>query len=457
MIIESAMAGGIDESRDSYGDSIPLPTKPKQGNQVDQGKGSRESREKIHMKPRLIRTHASAGSSSNGSSQQILAGEELLPDSSCGYGSMGAGAAVSNRQPQQTNIPISLSNYNSMPLQHPGALHNMYGNGLPPIPLRRRADSFGDRSAGDLSSNSPRMRPKVPRSGTLTPPGIQQRSPTYATGVIGYGGHPLHKRRVSDGQTAVHHSDHRRIQSFDVSRSQLKRGSSSNSLYSLGSQGSLTGEQVRLLPDPRWGNGGSRARSFSGGSMHQHPVEVVGFGYGSTSGEGPDSLPRRHKRASSELSAASGVSIDQSVDHVTTDMSKSTTIKGVTQKGKIQYQLPKDQFRLLCDRDLESGCVYKRQLVDDEDEYFQEYHIVDDVEADLCNQKTLPPEYYVMAVDNDIYKRILDEVIESKSMPCDLFFCGHHADVRYPSIMLAAVPVSCLFIGLMAASIYFDS
>ena len=118
-------------------------------------------------------------------------------------------------------------------------------------------------------------------------------------------------------------------------------------------------------------------------------------------------------------------------------------IKGVTEKGRIQYQLPKDQFRLLCDHDLgktsrcdrgrelnypltmgrsslESGCVYKRQLVDDEDGYFQDYHIVDDVEADegcpLCNQKALPPEYYVMAVNNDIYKRMLDEVIESKSM-----------------------------------------
>ena len=55
-------------------------------------------------------------------------------------------------------------------------------------------------------------------------------------------------------------------------------------------------------------------------------------------------------------------------------------------------------------------------MVDDEDEYFQEYHIVDDVEEDLSNPKTLPPEYYVMAVDNDIYKRMLDEVIESKSM-----------------------------------------
>ena len=357
------MARGTDESRDSYGDSIPLlvPTNNRPNRQPSQRKGSRE---KIAKKP-ILRTHASAGSSSNGSSQMMLAGEELLPDSSRGYGSMGA-EAMSHRQdmrpvlPQQTTTPPS--SYSSMPLQQPSALHNMYGNGLPPIPLRRRADSSGDRSAGDLSSNSPiprRSNSKVPRSGTLTPPGMQQRSPTYASGGIWYGGHPLHKRGGSDVQTAVHHSDHRRIQSYDLSRPQLKRGNSSNSLYSIGSQGSLTGEQVRLLPDPRWGNGGSRARSFSGGSMHRYPVEMVGFGYGSTNGEGPDLLPRSHRRASSELSATSGVSVDLSVDHVTTDMSKSAMIKGVTRKGKIQYQLPKDQFRLLCDRDL--GKISRRR------------------------------------------------------------------------------------------------
>ena len=64
---------------------------------------------------------------------------------------------------------------------------------------------------------------------------------------------------------------------------------------------------------------------------------------------------RKHRRTNSDMSAstyASAISIDRSVDPVMTDMSKSAMFKGVTKKGVVKLQLPKDNFRLLSDLDL---------------------------------------------------------------------------------------------------------
>ena len=68
-----------------------------------------------------------------------------------------------------------------------------------------------------------------------------------------------------------------------------------------------------------------------------------------------------HRRSNSEVSVstyASGVSIDRSVEPVMTDMTKSAMFKGVTNKGVVKLQLPKDNFRLLSDRDLGEYCMF---------------------------------------------------------------------------------------------------
>jgi len=113
--------------------------------------------------------------------------------------------------------------------------------------------------------------------------------------------------------------------------------------------------------------------------------------------------------------------------------------------------------------------VFKRQLVINECDYFQHFHTeeidlpnVDSgcrCECDNCNdcysrRKPLPPTYYVMSIKSDIYRRMFDEVSESKSMPCGLFFCGHHEDVRYPSIMIAVTMVVLLLLVLLLATIF---
>ena len=100
----------------------------------------------------------------------------------------------------------------------------------------------------------------------------------------------------------------------------------------------------------------------------------------------------------------------------------------------------------------------------DEDDYFQNYHITveDEVEPHFsfecqCNnrspRKQLPPSYYVMAVDADIYQRMIDEVSESMTMPCGLFYCGHHDDVDHPSIRIAMVGVTITFSVMLLATI----
>ena len=119
----------------------------------------------------------------------------------------------------------------------------------------------------------------------------------------------------------------------------------------------------------------------------------------------------------------------------------------------------------------EAGTVYKRVLVDDENDYYQDYHMttLEDLPAardsdcqctcencTRCHTRTkqLPPTHYVMAVKPDIFRRMFDEVSASKSMPCGLFFCGHHEDVRYPSVTIAVIMVSILFVALLLATIF---
>jgi hypothetical protein len=67
----------------------------------------------------------------------------------------------------------------------------------------------------------------------------------------------------------------------------------------------------------------------------------------------------------------------------------------------------------------------------------------------------LPPCYYAMAVPDDLYRRVLNEVVLSRRMPCRLFFCGQYEDVDRPSIgiAVAVVIVLLLLMGVAAWSV----
>jgi len=260
-------------------------------------------------------------------------------------------------------------------------------------------------------------------------------------------------------------------------------------LYGGGSGGSVTGRSItktdllKSLPAPRWGGATpknnaishqrSRSRTGSDG-LFDDARSVASGGAMSMSGYGtinsdPD-LSRDHPLLQSigsvdvgpntKISGASHLcrGSDHSVVSVTTNLDKSSLLKGVTDTGRVQLQLPKDSFRLLMDSALETGSVYKRKLVEDESEFFVDFHTVDDnPDPELGGEKkTLPPDMYVMAVDSSIYRRMLDEVIRSRSMPCGTFFCGHHEDVRHPDITIAALIVGVVILLLLAATMVFS-
>ena len=394
------------------------------------------------------------------------------------YGGTTKGNELMGEQLLLQNDVEAENNYTSNNRNTPQSVEPQNGisplstNGLPPIPLRRRADSGSSVGSGYNGNDiSPKLYPLPSTGGAIPPkhrrsnspkqqhPSRRTPSPNSTPGSnysdnnivmnnnnfnmnmqqINNAHHPLysnsnnHQRRSSDTYNPIleHYNHHRRTHSYDATplqQTKLRSRNSSASLYSLQSQSStrsMNSETMKLLPDPRWGggSGGSRTRSYSGGSYNMgssalnvmnsystpsssttpHANDANGMlkrsnsnplgsystdseenkifnnngttpsGYGSiaststgkevisTSGgtgemmQQQQPLRRKHRRTNSDMSVstyASAVSIDRSVDPVMTDMSKSAMFKGVTNDGVVKLQLPKDNFRLLSDRDL---------------------------------------------------------------------------------------------------------
>ena len=269
---------------------------------------------------------------------------------------------------------------------------------------------------------------------------------------------------------------------------------------------------LKNFPDPRWApqkNANVRKRTGSGDflleGLHSRGSSSGNVGYGSTGGsdrasEGVGRI--RHSRTKSDMSFNSAV----------TDLTKSALVREITEGGRIRFQLPKDNFRILMDCTLgeckddecrgisagvmltlfglpcccyshllniihssivtfnilltETGNVYGRKLLDNEDSIFIDFHTEDTTPTPDCpcqctcdrchrcssKQKALPPALFVMAVDSTLYRRMMNEIIESKAMPCGLFFCGHHEDVRYPDIKIAVAIVSVVLVCLILAT-----
>jgi hypothetical protein len=72
----------------------------------------------------------------------------------------------------------------------------------------------------------------------------------------------------------------------------------------------------------------------------------------------------------------------------------------------------------------------------------------------IGKQELLPPDNYLLPVSDDIYRRMLAEVVAARNMPCGLFYCGHHEDVAHPSIWIAGTLVIVLFGTLIALAFY---
>jgi len=292
-------------------------------------------------------------------------------------------------------------------------------------PSRPRSRGRGRTYSGDNNTNNNATAGNQESTPFLTPE--QQAFEALTRG--GMSGGRSHRRTSSDGR------QHRRTGSSN------SQNNNANAFSPTFLERKTSGRQTptSLLP-PRGSH--NRARSFSGGQPHQF------------SGSVRSASPRLvRNRSESDFSVASGVSIGS----IVTDITKSAMFKGVTESGKIIFHTPLDKIHLVMDEELKTGNIYKLQ---DEEYNANLDSLEDDYQYLECGmtgtnpgggepQKgTVPPARYLLAVDSDLYRRVLEEISDSKSMPCKLFYCGHHEDVDHPSIMIAATIVLVTF-GLM--------
>ena len=182
---------------------------------------------------------------------------------------------------------------------------------------------------------------------------------------------------------------------------------------------------------------------------------------GRSSSAGAGKLPT-HRRADSFTSMRSNASIGSVVSNI----SKSEFFGGFDQKGRVQLHYPFESTRLVMidpeQPSLRCGHLYLDRCNDDY-EQFEEYHRstegFDGLFAPIWESLdrpsvSLPAPRYMLAVDDSIYKRILGEISEAHTMPCGLFFCGHHEDVAQPSIAIAAVLLTILFASLVYLALF---
>mmetsp|Transcript_11979 Transcript_11979/g.17011 ORF Transcript_11979/g.17011 Transcript_11979/m.17011 type:complete len:463 (+) Transcript_11979:284-1672(+) len=350
----------------------------------------------------------------------------------------GGGVANNTNAPKEELQPLNASSGYGSTAQHtaspPHVPSNMNASGRRPPASSSRSNSRNrGRTYSGENNNASETQP------FLTPE--QQAFEALTRGGMSGGGRSSssgnHRRTYSDGR------GHRRT----------------------GSASSTGG----FSPTPKLGGGGGSGRStpLGGGllppqapRLNHHRARSFSGGYNSHNGSIRSASPLRlvRNRSESDFSVASGVSVGS----VVTDITKSAMFKGVTESGKVVFHTPLDKIHLVMDDELRTGNIYKLQDEDynaNLDTLEDDYHYLEyggqgcNCHCDNCKtcnskQGTVPPARYLLAVDSDLYKRVLEEISDSKTMPCKLFYCGHHEDIDHPSIMIATTMVLVTF-GLM--------
>ena len=177
----------------------------------------------------------------------------------------------------------------------------------------------------------------------------------------------------------------------------------------------------------------------------------------------------KHKRGDS-MSSITSILSEKSI---VSDISRSALFKDVTRAGRVTFHAPSDNIRLVMDKDLKPGELYRIQGEDEEDQYYQ-YTLQSEEQAgfnlnDGCGcectacircqhkmEQILHPSLYVLRVEEDLYRRVIGEISDSKQ-PCGLFFCGHHEDADKPSILIAVVIVGAFFCGMLIMTFHYTT
>lgn len=151
-----------------------------------------------------------------------------------------------------------------------------------------------------------------------------------------------------------------------------------------------------------------------------------------------------------------------------TDIEKSSLFAGYDAvTGQALFNLPISSVRITTEDQQEGMSLGEFFQVREHDQVFEEYHRFGEEEFGLNNDvvqrstnafasqnpHALPPTRYIINAPTDLYRRIVDEISSSASLPCGLFFCGHHEDVAKPSLMIPFIVLTCFF-GLMGLVAY---
>lgn len=248
----------------------------------------------------------------------------------------------------------------------------------------------------------------------------------------------------------------------------------------------------------------TRHRSNSSSKLSNMPQMPTHRPRAPSSGSAP-TIPRASHRRTSSYASSGGFSAatDMSMVSVVTDIRKSVFYRG-TDKGTGHAELhfpnanihlvPVNKFDGFVDPSqdpyvphealMELGQLYK---VGDSTKDYEKYHRATDddfswldedgyfdnasshhdyshsnagenhcqCECQYCmscsnKSSTLPQNYFCLAVEDNLYRKVVDEICSSSQMPCGLFFCGHHEDVSRPSIFIAIFVVGVLFLSMGA-------
>jgi hypothetical protein len=278
-----------------------------------------------------------------------------------------------------------------------------------------------------------------------------------------------------------------------------RRSNSDTPLPGFGGRSHRRAGSVDELPPLAGPGGHNRSRTFSGGnplmtkSRHRRTGSSSSMpSYAGSVADG-SMVSHRSNFAKSSLFGGIDIATGKPIMHFPYEAIRLVMIPDPSLKKNRRKPASRKDYHEISDEDDEGGLhsmltighLYG-DVPPNADEYFEDYHKVSDdfeqgatpqwesLEANplrsgsggFCGcqcpncsactgrQELLPPDNYLLPVSDDIYKRMLAEVSDARTMPCGLFYCGHHEDVSHPSIWIAITLVTILFSTLLYLSLY---
>ena len=326
----------------------------------------------------------------------------LLQGTENGYG------ATAERRP---SAPASANRTSSLPPSKAGSPARPKDAAPPALPML------------DISSEQLVPLSMSPRNNNMPPPALRRSSSSEG----------LHKSRAA--RPKQRQSRHQRSQSEVMMRRQVR----------LPSRGGPPPSAERKREGGRHHH--HRAQSWSNGLVEDPLIPGTNRARADSTGSGGRRPSKGHHRRVSSMSGSvvsSSMVTDISVLSVVTDIKRSSFFAGVNEAGFLEMDYPFSRVHLVMDKTLPSGELFQVPVDDEVYDEYQEMNMVEHgcgCSCHMCHGCTgksdlLPPNYYVMAVDDDLYRRLFDEASASLLMPCGLFFCGHHEDVSRPSVRI---------------------